>query len=172
MQKGREKKFGLSSSMFPKFLCKKNRIVCGEREKRRLDQSEKKKIWFVSEGVNSSGRCASKYGRRNEIMIRFPLSHSTETTTRNLVSSSTASLPTKTHLKNSFSSPSSGNANLCCASLCLDDCCLWAQKKLCLLWCVLLFYDYLYCSDAIKSVRDCKRLYVCSRYSMQVNGGD
>ncbi|WZZ64342.1 hypothetical protein YC2023_075712 [Brassica napus] len=54
-------------------------------------------------------------------MIRFPLSHSTETTTRNLVSSSTASLPTKTHLKNSFSSPSSGNANLCCASLCLDD---------------------------------------------------
>ncbi|KAG5409997.1 hypothetical protein IGI04_006316, partial [Brassica rapa subsp. trilocularis] len=25
--------------------------------------------------------------------------------------------------------------------------------------------------DAIESVRDCKRLYVCSRYSMQVNGG-
>ncbi|CAN7091611.1 unnamed protein product, partial [Brassica rapa subsp. narinosa] len=38
----------------------------------------------------------------------FSLSHSTETTTRNLVSSSTPSLPTKTHLKNSFSSPSSG----------------------------------------------------------------
>ncbi|CAF1958394.1 unnamed protein product [Brassica oleracea var. botrytis] len=41
-------------------------------------------------------------------MIRFPLSHLTETTTRNLVSSSTPSLPTKAHLKNSFSAPSSG----------------------------------------------------------------
>ena len=122
--------FGLSSSIFPKFSCKKNWIVCGEREKRRLDQSEKKKIWFVSEGVYSSDRYASKYGRRrNEIMIHFPLTHSTETTTRNLVSSSTPSLPTKTHLKNSFSSPSSGNANLCCASLCLDDCCFWAKKN-------------------------------------------
>ena len=133
-----------------------------EREKRRLDQSEKKKIWFVSEGVYSSDRCARKYGRRrNEIMIRFPLSHSTETTTRNLVSSSTPSLPTKTHLKNSFSSPSSGNANLCCASLCLDDCCFWAQNK-----CA--FCDVFFCFMIIFAVVMLLRVFVIVRDFMSV----